>query len=740
MNDIYQTRELYAVPDITADYIYIKSTNDYGGEKQSAYLEVSHNGEVTKTEVKSPGFTVIRLDRTTLKKVSVIYHDTGNNAAVLGAMLSVNNASEDEFVCIVTSGHIIWHSQLRELLKKYGYSGNDSYEDMADMAMPFAFLGYKGLAQGYAISQFGKATELSRAEVSAYIVNRTFTSSKDGEQGPQGEPGTPGTTYYTWIKYADSVGSDGYPASMFDKPTDNTRYIGIAYNKTVKTESDNPQDYSWTDIRGKDGVDGTSFRVKGECEEVCDMDAFMYDIEKVSGKVYLIDDYDSDNPDAKALRWDGSSSTDIGAQDGDAYIKSSNKVLFVKDGGVWRSLGTVQGPKGDPGPQGPPGQQGAVGPIGYPAGNWDKDKTYAKTDTIAPYVEHNGSYWLLVANSDKGTEPKADNDSVWKLMPNHQAFFVNLFFANFAKLASAVISGDYLLSQYGLQNGVESTKYENFTGPAGNFIPHLYMDFLKGEFWSQKCHVTGEVNATSGRFTNCQVDGTYGAPFSDAVSISDWQGTLDEWKAENYERIRLHDNVILYDSTSPYVLSCSTRDSGRTICVTAHSANVTITGDGSQRFSEGGILKTSVKVRSGEMLRLKGFGTDSEFKWYVVEARLIANWRQFTGSMTGYNDKVVIRGKVKVSGTSVSVVAMSPNNDVSVIRNSAGVYTVSWKWGYFAGSMDNVYASVTATGNNNYMAKVAELSSLSLKVFTFINNTAVDSNFYFEIKVIDNNI
>lgn len=737
MNNIYQTRELYAVPDIKADYIYIKSTNDYGDEKQSAYVEVSHNGEVTKTEVESPGFTVIRFDRGTLSKVNMRYHDTTSQTAVLAAIISANQATEDEFLCIVTSGHILWHSQLRELLKKFGYSGNDNFEDAVDMAMPFAFLGYRGLAPGYAISQFGKSTELSTAEVSAYIVNRTFTSAKDGEQG---QPGEPGATYYTWIKYADSVGNDGLPSVIYDKPKDTTHYIGIAYNKTDKTESSNPKDYDWSNFRGKDGVDGTSFRVKGECEEVCDMDSFQYEIEKVNGKIYLIDDYDSDTPDAKAFLWQGDTYINLEAQDGDAYIKSSNKHLFVKDGGSWLSLGAIQGPEGPPGPPGPQGVPGSVGPIGYPAGTWDKDKTYCITDNLTPYVEHNGEYWLLLADSDKGTEPCAENDDVWKLIPNYLAFFVNLFFANFAKLASAVMSGDYMFSQYGLLNGVESTQYEQFTGPSGSFLPYLFMDFLNGELWAQKCHVTGEVNATSGRFSNCKIDGTYGAPFSDAVSIIGWEGSLDELKAENYERIRLHDNVILYDSTIPYTLSCSTRDSGRSICVSAHSADVTITGDGSQRFCEGGILKTSVNVRSGEILRLKGFGTDSEFLWYIVEARSIANWRQFRGCMTGFSDKVVIRGKVKVSGTTATVVAMSPNNDVTVERKSTGKYYISWQWGYFGGSMDNVYASVTAIGNNNYMAKVVDLSANRLVVNTFVVNTTVDSDFFFEIKVISNNI
>ena len=83
---------------------------------------------------------------------------------------------------------------------------------------------------------------------------------------------------------------------------------------------------------------------------------------------------------------------------------------------------------------------------------------------------------------------------------------------------------------------------------------------------------------------------------------------------------------------------------------------------------------------------------------------------------------------------------MSPNDDVTVVRKSVGKYYVSWKWGYFAGSMDNVYASVTAIGNNNYMAKVAELSMNLLIVNTFIVNSPIDSDFFFEIKVISNNI
>ena len=78
----------------------------------------------------------------------------------------------------------------------------------------------------------------------------------DGTNGINGEPGANGQTLYTWIKYADAVGSDGYPSSMYDEPTSSTEYIGIAVNKTTQTESDTPSDYTWSKFKGDQGVQG----------------------------------------------------------------------------------------------------------------------------------------------------------------------------------------------------------------------------------------------------------------------------------------------------------------------------------------------------------------------------------------------------------------------------------------------------------------------------------------------------
>ncbi|WP_291076335.1 MULTISPECIES: phage tail protein [unclassified Empedobacter] len=74
-----------------------------------------------------------------------------------------------------------------------------------------------------------------------------------GEQGNQGVPGVKGADgqqFYTWIKYATTPTS-----GMSDDPTGKL-YMGIAYNKTIQTESSNYADYSWSLIKGEQGTQG----------------------------------------------------------------------------------------------------------------------------------------------------------------------------------------------------------------------------------------------------------------------------------------------------------------------------------------------------------------------------------------------------------------------------------------------------------------------------------------------------
>lgn len=63
-----------------------------------------------------------------------------------------------------------------------------------------------------------------------------------------GKDGTSADSKYIWVKYAQDENGTG----LTDDPT-NAVYIGIAYNKTEKHESDSPNDYTWTRIKGNDG-------------------------------------------------------------------------------------------------------------------------------------------------------------------------------------------------------------------------------------------------------------------------------------------------------------------------------------------------------------------------------------------------------------------------------------------------------------------------------------------------------
>lgn len=81
-------------------------------------------------------------------------------------------------------------------------------------------------------------------------------SKLKGQDGVPGEKGKDGKTYYTWIKYSDN--SDG--SNLYDTPNSETKYIGIAYNKTTSIESTNKSDYIWSKMKGEDGVPGADGR------------------------------------------------------------------------------------------------------------------------------------------------------------------------------------------------------------------------------------------------------------------------------------------------------------------------------------------------------------------------------------------------------------------------------------------------------------------------------------------------
>lgn len=114
------------------------------------------------------------------------------------------------------------------------YSDYSNGENMYNI--PHEFTGYIGIA-------VNKDTPTEGTDPSEYTWSKF--------RGEDGVDGQPGPTLYTWIRYADDAQGNGISNSP-----DGKEYIGFAYNKTSRYESNTPEDYIWSLIKGTDGQPG----------------------------------------------------------------------------------------------------------------------------------------------------------------------------------------------------------------------------------------------------------------------------------------------------------------------------------------------------------------------------------------------------------------------------------------------------------------------------------------------------
>ena len=172
----------------------------------------------------------------------------------------------------------------------------------------------------------------------------------EGPQGVPGEPGEDGQVYYTWIRYADGASGQG----ISNDPTGKL-YMGLAYNKTSPTESNDPADYTWTRFRGEDGTDG----VQGPPGE--------------DGQTTYTWIAYSDNANGSGMYQVPNSNTKyIGiATNKTTASESSNPSDYT-----WSRFRGEDGSRGPQGPQGPAGNDGATGPgffgARYDTINWSQ--------------------------------------------------------------------------------------------------------------------------------------------------------------------------------------------------------------------------------------------------------------------------------------------------------------------------------------------------------------------------------
>ena len=276
---------------------------------------------------------------------------------------------------------------------------------------------------------------------------------KDGPQGVPGPAGQDGKTLYTWIRYAEDANGTGISNSP-----DGKSYIGLAYNKETASESNNPSDYTWSKITGKDGVAGPA----GEDGKTLYTWIKYADTMPSSSSSTI---YDIPNQNTKYIGI---------AVNKDTASESTDAMVYT-----WSLF------RGADGTNGTNGKDGRDGRIVYPAGIYDATVTYTATDTKAPYVLYGDTCYVMnvttswTGSQNDGKTPADDYEqygehATWIPMERFEAMYTKLLIANNGTIGSFVFNGDYMFSQQGvdyLYNEVDN--YEDF---GNDSIPFKFTD------------------------------------------------------------------------------------------------------------------------------------------------------------------------------------------------------------------------------------------------------------------------
>lgn len=278
-------------------------------------------------------------------------------------------------------------------------------------------------------------------------------TGNDGPQGVPGPAGQDGKTLYTWIRYAEDANGTGISNSP-----DGKSYIGLAYNKETASESNNPSDYTWSKITGKDGVAGPA----GEDGKTLYTWIKYADTMPSSSSSTI---YDIPNENTKYIGI---------AVNKDTASESTDAMVYT-----WSLF------RGANGTNGTDGKDGRDGRIVYPAGIYDATVTYTATDTKAPYVLYGETYYVMnvttswTGSQNEGKTPADDygqygEHATWIPMEKFEAIYTKLLIANNGTIGSFVFNGDYMFSQQGvdyLYNEVDN--YEDF---GNDSIPFKFTD------------------------------------------------------------------------------------------------------------------------------------------------------------------------------------------------------------------------------------------------------------------------
>lgn len=409
-----------------ADYIYLRGTGNNNPGNRLVYISSQTNQ--SSYQGYGRGIEIVTVRRITLAKVESQRFDTydgtdsghsSQTAACNAAATYLNNLDNTVFVCITSLDAIGWNDSLIAALKNFGL-GDLAYSAQRGR-YPFAFLGYKGLQEGYALWQIhGTEATDPYSEVSAYIANGVFMSSKDGEATP----------VYSLVLDHTSVDFRSDATGAF-----------LSQNKSVICT-----------VRKREGSDS---------ESAVSQSGGTYDSYYLRcRRVYRDNTYQSwqnSNTDtittSLALYSDTNTNPVVGLEFCLSKTSSPTSSSII----ATASCAVIC--------DGRRGAAGATGKMFYPMGKYDPSVTYTRTGDLVPLVFYSkgdktdwnaalgcyGNYYYLKSGFDStvGVDPADGNSNPWQEASSFGVVITQGLFAEFAKMGKGIFSGDYLFSMNG---------------------------------------------------------------------------------------------------------------------------------------------------------------------------------------------------------------------------------------------------------------------------------------------------
>lgn len=226
------------------------------------------------------------------------------------------------------------------------------------------------------------------------------------------------------------------------------------------------------------------------------------------------------------------------------------------------------------------GATGNTGAMYYPAGNHDPNEGYDVTSKLVPVVcsgsGSNAAYYYAKQSVPENGNIAVTDTNYWQPFSNFAAAFIEVLFANFAKLGAFIVKGGWFISQHGkLGSDNDSTNYEEFdetmTDNGNNFVPNLAMNALNGQIYARRGTIGGFEIGTASLGSNSLQSGATGYTYITP------DGKIKLWKSTSAS-----DKTVI-DAFGSVALSASTAN--ETIYITATSgAKVHLNIDNSSRL------------------------------------------------------------------------------------------------------------------------------------------------------------